>query len=608
MRATILTIGDEILIGQITDTNATYMAAALSEEGIEVVEHLSVSDSRIGIMGGLDRALQQSDIVLMSGGLGPTRDDITKQVLADYFGAELRLHNPTWKRLQQIYARHGRQATEAHRQQCRLPTGAKVMTNEHGTAPGLWMEKEDQVVVSMPGVPHEMMYLMDKEVIRRIRNQHYDADLLRSVTLLTAGAGESTIAEALEKVEDALPENMSLAYLPNLGTVRLRLSARGQDEALLQSQLDEYRTHIEGALGDLVYGYGTDDLALVVAQHLRDRGQTLVTAESCTGGMLGEMITSHSGASAHYLGGVVAYSNALKVSLLGVPTETIEAHGAVSEETVTAMAEGARERLGADYALATSGVAGPTGGTPDKPVGTVWIALATPTGTRTKLLRSGKDRSRNITYSSLQALNLLRLELGPAKRPTATAPPVVEETPAPKPKRKPRAKKADPAPKATPVATEDEKDLPEAAAPATSKSTARGRKKPAAKTAEEEPATKAKPAARGRRKPAAKTVEEEPATKAKPAARGRKKTATKTAEEEEPATKAKPAARGRKKPAAKKTEEEPATKPAKPARRGRRSVAAQSDPDPETDARAETEEQREDPPAAKPKRRPIRKK
>ena len=441
LRATILTVGDEILIGQVTDTNATYMAAALSEEGITVVEHLSVADSRMGIMSGLDRALEQSELVLMTGGLGPTKDDITKLVLADYFGAELRLHNPTWKRLQKIFSRYGREATEAHKQQCRLPTGAKIMVNERGTAPGLWLEKDDQVVVSMPGVPYEMQYLMDQEVMRRLKRRQFDAEVLRSVTILTAGEGESAIAERLEELEDNLPEHMGLAYLPSLGTVRLRISARGDDEDSLRSDLEAYRKEFERVLGPLVYGYGKDDLASVTARALQERGATLATAESCTGGALGSLITALPGSSQHYLGGVVAYSNPLKTALLGVPEAILTEFGAVSQETVAAMAEGARTRLGADYALATSGIAGPGGGTPQKPVGTIWIGLATPEGTVTRLLRSGKDRQRNIEYTALHALNLLRLELGVG--PTAPAPdPTVEPPGEKKPKRKSRTKPA----------------------------------------------------------------------------------------------------------------------------------------------------------------------
>jgi nicotinamide-nucleotide amidase len=263
----------------------------------------------------------------------------------------------------------------------------------------------------MPGVPYEMAYLMEHEVMRRVKNKNLDADRLRSVTVLTAGAGESDIAERLEAFENGLPENMSLAYLPNLGTVRLRLSARGEDEEELREQIQTYRERMENALGDLVFGYGKDDLALVVGRLLQERGQTLATAESCTGGAVGQLITSHPGSSAHYVGGVVAYSNALKNSLLGVTKKALKAHGAVSQEVVAAMAEGARKKLKADYAIATSGIAGPGGGTPEKPVGTIWIAVATPELTVTKLLRSGKDRQRNIQYTTLQALNLLRLNL-----------------------------------------------------------------------------------------------------------------------------------------------------------------------------------------------------
>ena len=510
MRATILTIGDEILIGQVTDTNATYMAAALSEEGITVVEHLSVADSRMGIMSGLDRALEQSDLVLMTGGLGPTKDDITKLVLADYFGAELRLHNPTWKRLQKIFSRYGREATEAHKQQCRLPTGAKIMINERGTAPGLWLEKDDQVVVSMPGVPYEMQYLMDHEVMRRLKRRQFDADILRSITILTAGEGESTIAERLEELEDNLPDHMGLAYLPSLGSVRLRISARGDDEQSLQNDLEAYRVAFLRVLGPLVYGYGKDDLTSVTARALQERGLTLATAESCTGGTLGSLITALPGSSKHYVGGVVAYSNALKIALLGVPEATLSEFGAVSQETVTAMAEGARTRLGADYALATSGIAGPDGGTPQKPVGTIWIGLATPQGTVTHLLRSGKDRQRNIEYTALHALNLLRLELGTTPPEPAAPEPPTEPTAKKKAKRSPRKKPA--APKA------------EAAAPTKSKRAVRSKKDAAIPAEEEAPVAKPDPTpkrtpAKKKSKPkpaAAPTEEDGPEVRAKP--------------------------------------------------------------------------------------------
>lgn len=345
MKAAILTVGDEILIGQVTDTNATYMAAALNEEGIEIVEHLSVADSRDGIKDGLDRALAHADLVLMTGGLGPTKDDITKQVLAEYFETELVFHQESWERLTRLYQRFGREPGPSHRLQCELPEDATILTNRRGTAPGMWLEQEGKVVVSMPGIPYEMQYLVDHEVVPRIREQRLDAERLRSVTILTAGEGESTIAERIASIEDNLPPHMSLAYLPNLGTVRLRLSARGADESTLQADLDEYRGRVEAVIGDLVYGYGREDLALAVARRLQERGQTLVVAESCSGGSIASMIVGHPGSSQHFLGGVVAYANELKTDLLGVPADTIAAHGAVSQATVSAMAEGARSDL-----------------------------------------------------------------------------------------------------------------------------------------------------------------------------------------------------------------------------------------------------------------------
>ena len=411
MRATILTIGDEILIGQVTDTNATYMAAALNEEGYEVIEHLSVADSRAGITDGLDRALAKAEVVLMTGGLGPTKDDITKKVLAEYVGTELVFHQETWERLQRLYRKFGREAQPHHRVQAELPAAATVLTNKLGTAPGMWLEHNGRVIVSMPGVPYEMRYLTDHEVIPRLRERNREGTRQRSLTILTAGAGESTIAERIAAVEDALPEHMSLAYLPNLGTVRLRLTTRGNDEDAMQRELADYRDRLEAIVGELVYGYGKEDLALAVQRRMQEKGLTLATAESCTGGSVAAMITAHPGSSGHFQGSVIAYANAVKTQLLGVAAEVIADHGAVSEPVVTAMARGARERLGTDYALATSGVAGPGGGTPDKPVGTIWIAVAGPEGVTTRLLSAGKDRNRNITYTVHQVLDLLRREL-----------------------------------------------------------------------------------------------------------------------------------------------------------------------------------------------------
>ena len=408
MKAYILTIGDEILIGQVTDTNATYMAEALNAEGYEVVEHLSVADTAAGIRSGLDRALAAADVVLMTGGLGPTKDDITKKVLAEYVNTELVFHQESWERLVTLYARFGREAGKHHRVQCELPASATILTNKRGTAPGMWLEHEGRIIVSMPGVPYEMRYLVDNEVIPRLVSGNVDLSRQRSLTILTAGAGESTIAEAIEAVEDSLPGHMSLAYLPNLGTVRLRLTTRGTDEDTMTAELDNYRNRIETIVGDLVYGYGKEDLALAIQRRMQDRDLMLATAESCTGGAIAGMIVGNAGSSGHFRGGVVAYSNELKQILLGVEASTLAQHGAVSEATVRAMATGARQRLNADYAIATSGIAGPGGGSEEKPVGTIWLAVAGPEGTVTKLLSAGKDRRRNIIYTTHQALDLLR--------------------------------------------------------------------------------------------------------------------------------------------------------------------------------------------------------
>ena len=408
MKAYILTIGDEILIGQVTDTNATYMAAALAEEGYQIVEHLSVADSRAAILAGLERAMAAADLILITGGLGPTRDDITKKVLTDHFGTQLAFHQETWDRLTRLLQKFGREPGPTHRTQCDLPVDATILTNKRGTAPGMWFEEGAKIVVSMPGVPHEMRYLMQQEVLPRLRDKYDAGDKTRSMTILTAGAGESTIAEQIEAIEDSLPDHMSLAYLPNLGTVRLRLTTRGDDEDAMQAELEDYQQQIKAIIGDLIYGYGKEDLAAAVGRRLQEQGQTVVTAESCTGGAMAAAFTSNEGSSAYFLGGAVTYSNELKQNLLGVQARTLVQYGAVSEPTVREMAEGARERLGADYAIAASGIAGPGGGSEEKPVGTIWLAVAGPEGTQSRLLRAGKDRKRNITFTALQGLNTLR--------------------------------------------------------------------------------------------------------------------------------------------------------------------------------------------------------
>ncbi len=408
MKAYLLTVGDEILVGQITDTNSVYMARQLNAFGIDVVEKISVGDTVEGIRAALDRALGVAELVLMTGGLGPTKDDITKKVLADYFGTELKFHEESWERLQRVFERFGRPTTEAHRQQCLLPAAARVLTNKMGTAPGIWLERGGRIVVAMPGVPYEMQYLVDNEVLPRVAERLSGPTILHR-TLLTAGAGETDIADRIADLEDALPQYVRLAYLPNLGTVRLRLTGRHEDAAALARELDAWRERLRERLQDLIYGEEEDSLPAAVGRLLRERGLRCATVESCTGGYLAHLITSIPGSSDYFEGALVTYSNGWKENLVGVQAATLEAHGAVSEATVREMVQGAVERLGIDVAVATSGIAGPGGGTPDKPVGTVWLAVGNRDFVETRLIRAGKDRLKNIEYGANQALNLLRL-------------------------------------------------------------------------------------------------------------------------------------------------------------------------------------------------------
>ena len=411
MRVHLLTIGDEILIGQTIDTNSAWMGRQLNLIGARVERIVSLSDERAEILDGLRQALDRADVILMTGGLGPTKDDITKKTLADFFETDMEFHDETWQRILRFFKKLGRETTPAHREQCHMPANATILTNKMGTAPGMWFEYEGKVVVSMPGVPYEMKYLMEHEVMPRLR-QKFPGEAIAHRTVMTVGEGESRIALRLEEFERTLPSHLKLAYLPNLGQVRVRLSGRGADANALIGELDTKRDELSRLLQDLIFGYDDELFEAALGQQLLARGWTFATAESCTGGLIARRMTSVSGASRYFLGGVVAYDNALKTGLLGVKEATLAAHGAVSEPTVREMAEGARDRLGADVTLAVSGIAGPTGGTPDKPVGTIWLAAATQEETRTQLLTLGKDRERNVQYASVMGLNLVRKLVG----------------------------------------------------------------------------------------------------------------------------------------------------------------------------------------------------
>ncbi len=407
MQATIITIGDEILIGQIVDTNSAWMGIELNLLGIQIREIISISDDHQQITETVDHAMKNSDLILVTGGLGPTKDDITKQALAEYFKVEMAFHEPTWKWIQAIFEKLGRTTTPAHKDQCFLPKGISVLKNELGTAPGMLFERDNKILISMPGVPHEMKYIMSNGVMEFLKPRLSDQVLVHR-TILTAGDGESRIAARLEDIENNLPDEVKLAYLPGLGQVRLRISGKGTNKTQLVTKIEEIKTQIVKRLGPLVFGYEKQTLSGAVGQLLNDKGLKLATAESCTGGYIGHLITKVPGSSAYFNGGIIAYSNEVKTNFLKVKQQTLDDFGAVSEQTVTEMVHGTLEIAKVDVAIAISGVAGPGGGFNEKPVGTIWIAVGNRSMVQTRKLNLFKDRLKNIEYSGSAALNLLR--------------------------------------------------------------------------------------------------------------------------------------------------------------------------------------------------------
>lgn len=407
MKVQLITIGDEILIGQIVDTNSAWMAQQLNLVGAQVTEMVSVSDESTAITEAIESAFQQADAVLLTGGLGPTKDDITKKTLATFLGQQLVFHEATYDRICRFFERIGKAPTEAHRHQSYMPEGAELLHNKMGTAPGMWMEYNDKVIVSMPGVPYEMKYLMESEVLPRLKDRFPSLPIAHR-TLLTAGEGESRIAKRIEQVENGLPSYIKLAYLPNLGQVRLRLSGSHENEQQLNQSLDQFVQQIKDSIPELIFGEEEDLLSAAVGRLLQEKNWKLSTAESCTGGHLAHLITTVPGSSAYFWGSVVAYDNRIKQRLLNVQTSTLEQHGAVSEETVKEMVVGALELLKTDVSIAISGIAGPGGGTEAKPVGTIWMAVGTKKNVWTKKLQAGKNRLKNIEYATSHALNFIR--------------------------------------------------------------------------------------------------------------------------------------------------------------------------------------------------------
>lgn len=414
MQAEIITIGDEILIGQIVDTNSAWMGKELNKIGISVKQISSVSDNADHIISALKEAQQRVEIILITGGLGPTKDDITKMTLAKYFDMPLRRDAETLAHVEALFAKFNRPMIDVNIRQADVPDGCIVIQNKNGTAPCMWFEDKGKIVLAMPGVPFEMMYLMEEEILPRLKSRFQLPTIIHQ-TILTTGIGESFLAQQIENIENQLPQHIKLAYLPKLGQVRLRLSAMGDDASNLKNEVNHFAKLIIEQIKP--YVAAEEDVALekAILDLMKKHQLTLSTAESCTGGYISHLLTQHAGSSAVFAGGAVAYSYDLKESILGVKHQTLTEFGAVSEQTVKEMASGAIQHFKTDYAIAVSGIAGPDGGMPGKPVGTVWIAVASKKEVLAKLFTFTNKRIQNIERSATAALtmllNLLKQEL-----------------------------------------------------------------------------------------------------------------------------------------------------------------------------------------------------
>ena len=408
MKAEIITIGDEILIGQIVDTNSAWIGEQFNLNGIEIYQITSVHDDHNHILEALQNAEKHADLVVITGGLGPTKDDITKQVLCEYFNTKLAFNQPTFDRIVKRFSKSGIDINKLNRDQALVPENCIVLTNRMGSAPGMWFEKNDTIFVSMPGVPFEMKYLVEFELLPKLRKTGKTKAIYHK-TVLTQGIPESMLAERIASWEEALPKHIKLAYLPNPMAVRLRLSAMGTDENLLRQDVELEISKLLQIIPESVFGFNNETLSEVIGRVLQKHGKTMAVAESCTGGYISHLITSIAGSSAYYVGSVTSYSNEVKEKVLNVSRINLAEFGAVSKQVAVQMVEGVKKLLGADYAISTTGIAGPTGGTKEKPVGTVWIAVSGPTETLAKkFVFVSDERERNIYRSGQTALQMLR--------------------------------------------------------------------------------------------------------------------------------------------------------------------------------------------------------
>ena len=406
VKASILTIGSEILYGHILDTNAHFISSSLSEQGIQVKMKLSVADKSDDLITAFTIGFNNSDVVIMTGGLGPTNDDITKKCLSEYFNSPIERNDIAYDDVESYFKKRGLEFTSVNQMQAFLPQVAQPIKNDMGTAPGIWIEKEGKVFIAMPGVPHEMRHMLLDKVLPLLK-QKYKTEMVVHKMIMTAGIGESWLSDKIADWEKQLPKNIDLAYLPGYGQVKLKITAKGNDLDRLRDHIQEEVRKLYAIVGKYIYGEDNLKLEEKIGEILRERKLQLAIAESCTGGYISHLVTSIAGSSDYYQGGIVAYANEVKVQELGVQTETIERYGAVSEETVKAMADGVRNTLKTDIGIATSGISGPGGGSEEKPVGLVWIAVSDTSGCVARQYNIPKDRISHIKYASTAALILL---------------------------------------------------------------------------------------------------------------------------------------------------------------------------------------------------------
>ena len=407
VKVEIITIGDEILIGQIVDTNSAWMSVELNKAGFEIVQITSVHDDAAHIVASLDLALERADVVLFTGGIGPTKDDITKQTLSRYFGMQLVFNDEVYKNIEQVLTQRSRAVNELTRTQAFVPDGCTVIQNRVGTAPVTWFEKNGKVIVSMPGVPNEMKHIMSTEVIPRL-SQRYKTPTIIHKNVIVQGYPESALAMKIADWENALPADIHLAYLPNYGIIKLRLSGISDDPLSLEFSINQQIAGLTEILADAIVAYDDTPVEEMIGNLLADKGMTLATAESCTGGFIAHKITSVPGSSQYFKGSVVAYSNEVKVNVLNVLPGDIDLYGAVSKQVVEQMAVNVRKLLKTDVAIATSGIAGPDGGTAEKPVGVVWISVSSPKGVVSREFKFGNVRIQNIERTAQTAMLMLK--------------------------------------------------------------------------------------------------------------------------------------------------------------------------------------------------------